>query len=255
MQGFFQKMKGVRKTEPNLPTNKLQSKDAFTQLVLQWKKTKNPQLTKQVVAQLKPTIDSALHTYTPGQENNFKVKAVKIALNSLQNYDSTKNTSPNTFVFTNLQRLNRLRRQRQNIIHISQSQVYLKQQVDKKIEELTEDLGRQPTEAQISDATGMSSKKLQKLKGFSTFSQSSSINPQNNQSTFGISDITEKDCYNYLYASVGDVDKKILQWSMPYNGKVKSNNQIAKALHLSPGAISQRKARLLQMLGEIKGLL
>lgn len=255
MAGFFQKMKGVstRPVQQNINA-KIDTKTQIQQLVARWKKERSPQDTKRLLKYLHPTIQSALHTYAPGQESNFRVKATKLALNSLQQYDASKNTTPSTFVFTNLQRLNRIRRQRQNIIHIPQSQVYLKQQIDKKIAQLQQDLGRQPTITQICDATGMTKKKLQKIQGGSIFSQSSTINPQNNQSTFGIKDVTDKDYYNYVYDSVGDVDKKILQWSMPFNGTPLSNNAIAKKLKLSPGAVSQRKARLQQLMSEIRGL-
>ena len=254
MAGFFQKMKGVRTTTPiQAPVAK--SKDQIKAVVTRWQKNRTPQDTKQIVAYLKPTIQSALHTYTPGQESAFRIKATKLALQSLTSYDASKAAAPSSFVFTNLQRLNRIRRQRQNIIHIPESQVYLKQQIDKKVQQLQDDLGRQPTIDQICDATGMSRKKLQKIEGNSTFSESSAINPQTQASTFGVKDITDRDYYNYVYSSVGDVDKKILQWSMPYNGTPLSNNDIAKRLKLSPGAISQRKARLQQMMSEVRGLL
>lgn len=256
MAGFFQQMKGTAiKTNNIIAKKPTDTKTQMQQLVLRWKKQKRPQDTKAIIKYLQPTIQSALHTYTPGQQNSFRIKATKLALDSLSQYDASKNTAPSSFVFTNLQRLNRIRRQRQNIIHIPQSQVYLKQQIDKKIAQLQQDLGRQPNIDQICDATGMSKKKLQKLQEGSIFSESSSINPQNNQSTFGIKDITDKDYYNYVYSSVGDIDKKILQWSMPYKGTPLSNNQIAKKLKLSAGAVSQRKAKLQQMMSEVRGLL
>ena len=48
---------------------------------------------------LKPTIDSALHSYAPGQENSLRLKAASYAIQSLQKYDATKKVSPKTFVF------------------------------------------------------------------------------------------------------------------------------------------------------------
>lgn len=258
MGGFFQQIQGLNNKKPmqkviNKQTQKKPQK--IQDIIIRWQKTKDPEDTKKIVEFLQPTIKSALHTYTPGQESTFKIKATKLALQSMRSYDKTKQTSPATYAFTSLQRLNRIRRQRQNIIHIPESQVYLKQNVDKKIQQLTQDLGRQPSTDQICDATGLSKKKLEKLEGFSTFSESSSINPETNVSTFEIPDVTDQDYYNYVYSSVSDIDKKILQWSTPYKGVPLSNNDIAKRLKLSPGAISQRKQRLQQLMGEVRGLL
>lgn len=261
MSGFFQQLKGIKtsyrqnNTSPETSIQNIEKPEKIQDVIKRWQKSKNEEDTKKILAYLQPTIKSALHTYVPGQQSSFKIKATKIALESLKGYDSGKSTAPSTFAFTNLQRLNRIRRQRENIIHIPESQVYLKQTVDKKVQDLTEDLGRQPTIDQISDFTGISKKKLQKLEGFSTFSESSSINPQTNVSTFSIPDITDEDYYKYVYSSVGGIDKKILEWSTPYKGTPLSNNEIAKRLKLSPGAVSQRKQKLQELMGEARGLL
>lgn len=223
-------------------------------IITLWKQDRSQQNTRQVIDLLNPTIDSALHTYTPGQQKQFKIKAINIALDSLKNFDQSKKVSPSTYVFTALQRLNRVRRQRQNIIHIPQSQVYLKNLVDKKQQQLQTKLGRQATDQQLSDATGISKKKLDRLKSGSVFNESSAVNQQSGDSTFKVKGLTQNDYFNYVYDSVSPVDKKIMQWTRNKSMGM-SNNEIAKKLKLSAGAVSQRKAKIQQMLSQVRGII
>ena len=225
-------------------------------LVQAWKKDPSKENTQKVLEYLNPTIQSALHSYVPGQQQQFKLKAASMALQALKGYDKTKSSSPSTYVFTNLQRLNRVRRQRQNPIHIPQSQVYAKTQLDKKIAQLEDSLGREPSDQEICDYVKISKKKLQSLQSRgATVSQSAVADSQTGSDLLGDKGLSDKDYYNYVYDSVSPVDQKIMQWSSGY-GKVQlSNNEIASKLHLSPGAVSQHKARIQELIGQVRGLL
>ena len=141
MPGIFEQIKGLNTSPQNTAPKPVKpTQDDIVQTIADWQKKSTPETTKQILDFIRPTIDSALHTYTPGQQNTFRIKATSYALQSLRNYDVTKKVSPKTFVFSNLQRLNRLRRQRQNIIHIPQNQVYMKQMLDNKTAQLQSDL-------------------------------------------------------------------------------------------------------------------
>lgn len=256
MPGIFEQIKGLNTSPQNTaPKPAKPTQDDIVQTIADWQKKSTPETTKQILDFIRPTIDSALHTYTPGQQNTFRIKATSYALQSLRNYDATKKVSPKTFVFSNLQRLNRLRRQRQNIIHIPQNQVYMKQMLDSKAAQLQSDLGRPPTDQQLSQALYISKRKLDKLRQQSsvTISQTMSQDPQGHQ-LLGASDVTDRDYYNYVYSSVSPVDKKIMQWTSGYSTKPLSNNQIAEKLHISPGAVSQRKNRIQQLMSQVRGL-
>lgn len=256
MPGIFEQIKGLNTSNQNTASKPVKpTQDDIVQTIADWQKKSTPENTKQILDFIKPTIDSALHTYTPGQQNTFRIKATSYALQSLRNYDVTKKASPNTFVFSNLQRLNRLRRQRQNIIHIPQNQVYMKQMMDNKAAQLQNDLGRPPTDQELSQALYISKRKLDKLRQQSSviISQAMSQDPQGHQ-MLGKSDVTDMDYYNYVYSSVSPVDKKIMQWTSGYRTKPLSNNQIAEKLHISPGAVSQRKNRIQQLMSQVRGL-
>ena len=259
MPGVFEAIQGKSYNRPRqtlLVSNKQPKKNEQAELVATWQKDKSPQNTRKVLDYLKPTIQSALHSYTPGQQNAFRLKATQMAIQSLATYDPKKAAAPATHVFTNLQRLNRIRRQRQNPVHIPESQVYAKQQLDRKTAQLQDRLGRQPTDEQLSDFTGLSRKKLDMLRQSDYYeSQSATADSETGADLMGNSGLSDRDFYNYVYDSVPVVDKKIMEWTSGFGKKPLSNNQIANKLHMCPGAVSQHKAHIQELLGKVRGLL
>lgn len=237
--------------------NKLK-KDRVLQLINMWKTTKDKQYTGQILQYLKPTINSALKSFGGSQQQHLKIQAAKLALASLQTFDPAKNIQPSTHVFHNLQRLNRIRRDRQNIIHIPQTALYQQQMIAAKQSQLQDQLGREPSIQQLSDFIGMSAQRINKIKNkqLNTINQSSAISQTTGQSTFSKKVQTDKDYLQYTYKSLGPIQQKILQWSTGmYNKPILSNQQIAAKLQITPGAVSQRKARIQQVLSQVRGLL
>ena len=241
-----QRKSAVQQTDTNLTT------------IQQWQKTPTAQLTQKVLQSIRPAISSALHTYTPGQQHDYIIKATNYALNSLKNYDASRKVSPSTYVFSQLRRLSRIKRQRQNIVHIPQSQVYQQMQVNKAIAELSDVYDRQPTDQQLADKLHVSKAKLSKMlqaAGMSVAPQSAAVNQVTGQSTFSNKDLGDKDYFDYVYRSVSPQDKLIMQYTSGIGKHMLSNNQIAKKLKLSPGAVSQHKQKIQAMLEEVRGLL
>lgn len=255
MPSLLQTIKGntaqkLKNTPIRQPSTKL---DAIQQDISSWQKQPTADTTARIIQYLKPTINSALRTYAPGAQDTLKIKATGYALNSLKAYDPAKKVSPNTFVFTNLQRLSRIKRDRQNLIHIPQSQIYEKMQLDKAIAKFNDQYDRDPSDQQLADQLHISVKKVQRIMNQtnnSVINDSSAINQTTGQSTFGRKDITDDDYYDYVYRSVPPTDQLIMQ----YTKKSMSNNKIARKLKLSPGAVSQRKAKIQMMLSQVRTL-
>lgn len=212
----------------------------------------------QILRQLKPTIDSALKSFASGQQDALRIQAAKLTLSSLTSYDPSKNVQPSTFVFNNLQRLSRLRRQRQNIIHIPQDAAYKYNIIRQKSVQLQDQLGRQPTSQELADSLGMSQTKIQKILGKSVniINDSSAVSAITGQSTFAKKNTTDSDYIDYTYRSLGPIQQKIMQWSLGLKGRpILSNIQIAKKLNISPGAVSQRRLKINDTLAQVKGLI
>lgn len=225
-------------------------------VVVRWQKKPTEADTAYLLKKMKPTINSAMTSYAPGHAKDLAIKAANLTLQALKTFDADRGVDPTTYVFHNLKRLNRFANRRANIIPISEkaSQEYnFLQQVR---QEFIDTFDREPSDMELADRTGYSLKKVTKImNGNPVTSETSTINPETNNSTQFSSDISEDDYFEYVYRSVGPIDQKIMEWSTGAHGRpVLSSKEIAAKLHVTPAAISQRRTKILNMLSEVRGL-
>lgn len=230
------------------PTNKL---------IMDWQKTQQPELTAELLKRMKPTISAAISSYAPGMDKQLAVKAANLTLDALRTFDAKKGASPGTHVFHTLKRLSRYGMEATNIIPRSEGVMADKRKLDAASARFQDLHDREPSLAELADATGFSKKKIDKLLDIGTVvNESSTLTEDSQKDTFAKSDLTERDYFDYVYASVGPIDQKIMDWSSGYGGVSQiSNNDIAKKLNITPAAVSQRKAKIQKMLSDIRGLL
>lgn len=233
-----------------------------TQMSLQdkvqlWQNKPDNKLMQDILKKLNKTMQAAMTSFGGGISQNLRIPAAKLTIQALKSYDRSKGTAVSTHVFHNLKRLSRINSQRSQIVHIPQNIRLAYSTVSNKTTELRQRLGRQPSLQQLADATGLSTKKLSRiLQGNAVVSQSGSQLVQGQSNTRGSSDLTDDDYVGYVYHSVQPIDQKILQWSTGFQGaKMLPVGQIAKRLNLSAPAISQRRAKLQQMISQVRGLL
>ena len=226
-------------------------------LVVAWNKKPSEELTSVVLHKLKPTMSSAITSYAPGHSKDLAVKAATLTLQALKTYDPARGADPTTHVFNNLKRLNRYANRRQNIIPISERAAMEYRTISTAKDDFIDTYDREPSDLELADLTGFSVKKIRKvLDGNRVISETAQINPETHNANVFESDITDDDYLDYVYRSVGPIDQKIIEWSSGMSGKpVLSNLEIAKKLHITPAAVSQRKSKLASMLSEVRGLI
>lgn len=226
------------------------------EVVARWQKQPTPEDTSFLLQKMKPTINSAMTSYAPGHQKDLAIKAANLTLKALQSYDPSKGTDPSTHVFHNLKRLNRFANRRSNIIPISEQASMEYRYLQEARQEFIDTFDREPSELELADRTGYSLKKVNKiLDGNKITSETSTINPETNASTLAATDVTEKDFFEYVYRSVGPIDQKIMEWSSGAHGQpALSNQEIAKKLHITPAAVSQRRAKILDKLSAVRSL-
>ena len=121
-------------------------------------------------------------------------------------------------------------------------------------------MGREPTDAELSDRLGISLQRLNKIRqyqpGMST-GQAESADPMQGQpaSIMPNQHENEEYCAQIVYMDLGPMDQKIMEWTLGMNGHKKlSNQEIAKKLNRSPGAITQRKMRIQKLMDQEQDL-
>jgi len=226
-------------------------------IVLDWQQDRNPEKTAFMLKKLKPTINSALTSFAPGMEKSLQIKATKLALDAAASYDPSYGTDPSTHVFHTLKRLYRYGAKRNNIMPVSERGYAESKYIKELMAEFEDAKGREPSAMELADRSGFSVKKINKILGANKIrNDSSTINPETHQSYVAASDLDDDDYFEYVYASVGPIDQKIMEWSSGKHGRpVLANQEIARRLHVTPAAISQRRAKLMNMMSDVRSML
>jgi len=251
-----EQLKELQEAEDESLTQRESAEPDIKSVIKRWQQSPNDEDAGFLLDKMKPTINAAMTSYAAGHNKDLAVKAATLTLKALSTYDPSYGTDPSTHVFHNLKRLNRIVNRRGNIIPVSEQASMESRYVYGKRAEFIDEYGREPSDLELADLTGYSMKKIDKiLTRDKVKSETSTLNPETFNSTVSSSDVTDQDYFEYVYRSVGPIDQKIMEWSEGAHGEpALSGKEIALRLGITPAAVSQRKAKILKMLSEVRGL-
>jgi len=246
---------GPRPPFPEPPQTKLVLEPQFHSVYSMWQRDKTPETNDAILKAVRPIIDSAVKTYGGSAVNpTLKSKAKKIVIDSMPNYDPY-NTKLKTYLFNQMQALKRLSMQQNQIINIPEQVQLDYVSLKKKEELLREELGRDPSDTELSDSLSMSPKRLAYVRGLRMpSSEGTVLQPFRNSDSgdFNEPSVASKTNRNemgawhsFVYDSLGNIDKVIMEHSFGLNGKaVLSSQGIASKLGITQAAISIRKSKI-----------
>jgi DNA-directed RNA polymerase specialized sigma subunit len=226
----------------------------FDAAYTQWQNTKNPETNTALLGTLQPVIDTAVMSYA-GQNASptIRSRARLMALKALDTYDPQKG-NVRTHLLSQLQSLRRLSAQTQNIISIPEQVGLDYGRLTESETELTDQLGRDPTDDELADHTGLSKKRIQKIRVFNQpVSEGMTTREVTDEESYGgdvastipNSNRSADAWFNFVYEDLGPVDKLIADMTLGRNGRRKTSTQeIARRLNITPGAVSQRAAKI-----------
>lgn len=220
--------------------------DVFTQWSAQ---PSNKVATGKLLTALNPTIDKAIRAHVGEPHPLIKSRARSIVLKSLPKYDP-KQTQLNTYITNQLYSLRRVNRKQTQIISVPERMSQEYSRLTAAEENLRDQLGREPTTIELADNVGLSPKRIQKIRRFKypmTESQAAAMGPG------FMPGVQAKKSHwlEVIYHDLDTTDQQIMEHSFGMFGKpMLSNQAIATRLGLSPGAISQRKAKIQQYLDD-----
>lgn len=229
----------------------------FSQQHQTWLKNQTPETNVEILKAVQPTIDTALASYvgkTPSP--TMRSRARLMALNALQTFDPNRG-NVRTHLLSQMQGLRRLAAKEQNIISIPEQVGLDFQRLDQAENELRDQLNRDPSDDEIADFTGLSTKRIRKIRNFhqpiAEGMTAVSTNAENTPTEIASSlpgDHSTTDAWlNFVYDDLGPVDKLIMDMTLGRNGKRQTPTQeIARRLNITPGAVSQRAAKIQAML-------
>ena len=212
-----------------------------------------PESKNLLVKKVRPTIDYTLASMDAKEDPVMNAEAKVAAANALDTYDPEKGIQLNTYVASQLKKLNRTKKKRDNSINIPERKQNMLYQVQESERQFTDSYGREPSMAELADASALPIKKIQELKSTPKPGYESNA-PE------GITENASPDYFSealdYVYTDAPYKDKKLLEYSFGYGGvQTLPSNEIAKKLNISQSQISRRLAKLRGDIVEIENAL
>lgn len=221
-----------------------------------WQQEDNPQTRGALLRRAQPVIDKAVYTYA-GKNASPAVRsqARMMALDAFKSYDPNKGSMKN-HLLANLRRLQRTAAQGQQIISIPERVALDRRHLREAEEALRDNLGRDPSDAEIADHTGLSLKRIGHIRRAAAPVNTGSILDEQGE-VFSPASRTPGDDRNddawtqMVYYDLDSTNQAIMDYTLGLHGAPQlENREIANRLGITPGAVSQRKAKIQAMLDE-----
>lgn len=225
-------------------------------LYSEYKKNRNKRSATALLGGLQPTIDKALQTYGYGNDPLMRTTAQLYALESVDSFNPAKETSLPTYVFTRMQRLQRLGAQQANAMPVPERAALDMKHMTDAEGELTDKLGRAPTTQELADHTGVPVKRIALIRNkyarpvrteqFEQQGDDGGVTVQATQSN------SFEDLWlDMVYDTLPIQDKKIMEHTLGMHGaKIKTKAELAAEIGISPAAVTQRAQRIAKKLEE-----
>jgi len=232
-----------------------QTTDAYTR----WSTDPSPDNMAKIVDSLAPTINSEVQRYK-GPKPLLRTQAKQLAIGAVKSYDPVAGAKLNSWVVTQLQPLTRYGRETGTSVHVSELAYRQAAEIHRLREEMSEDAGRAPTDEQLADASGISLARIQGLKehsravvpesAFTATDSPDAIEPSVNITGSDPALITATEM---VYEGLDQRDQMIYDLKTGKHGKKMIDNQnIARRLGVTPALVSQRSAKISQMILETR---
>lgn len=174
-------------------------------------------------------------------------EAYRLAKAAQDSFDESAGVKFSTYLVNSLKKLSRISTKYGGMLRIPENKQFKIQKLNQKEEELRNDFGRDPSLAELSEATGMS---LQEINGLKQ-SRKREVNVSNLAYTPVFVDNTNDDWVHLVYHDLPDRDKLILEHKTGFGGKqIMSNEELAKMLNVSTSTISNRVKMITDKIAE-----
>lgn len=234
------------------PTQKLNIEPDFDQPYRAWQQNQSPAHNDMIVEKVQPIIDSALKTYV-GQDvpPSVRLQAKRMALDGLKSYDPSK-SKLKTHLMWHLQGLKRAAAKSNQILNVPERVRLDGNYVNTSFNELSDKLGRDPSDSELADYTGLSINRIQKVRSYKPgLSEGAASQVYTNEDGDSISDPASRipgmdsggAWRDFVYDGLDDRSKLIMEHTFGMNGKkILDNIGIAGKLRITPARVSQIRA-------------
>jgi len=218
-----------------------------TDKILEWQKSKDPDLFAELVIRYQPIVNSVVNKYkTWGiSAPTLRTKANTQMIKALQSYKADAGAAPSMHIWNNLQKVQRIAGGSLQSGHIPENRNMKRITFQTVRENLNDQLGYEPSSQQMADELGWDIREVGRMNselGGEITASEAEFDFYGNSTTGANQDRALAD---YLYLELDDKDKVIFEHSFGYAGKPKlTNKEIALKLGTNEMAITRAKQRM-----------
>jgi RNA polymerase primary sigma factor len=210
-----------------------------------WKATGSKKALGDLVEQLSPLIYSEVRSQSGSLPTAaLAAEAKKWAVKAIQTYDPSKGAALSTHVTTWLAKVRRLNYRYQNAVRLPENMQLKFHEYNRAVQDLTDELNREPTETELASKLGWSTGHVVKFKNslYSDLIESSSASPVE-YTQFNDSAILMQ----HLLSQLTPDERFILE-----NTKVLSSTEMANRLGVNINRLNYLKSKLTQKIKKLQ---
>lgn len=220
-------------------------KSSYQEAYDKWFADKTPENMSGVLDALMPTINSEIMRYE-GPKTHLRSKAKAIAINAVRSYNPASGARLQSWVTTNLKQLSRYG---QGLRDVKAPELAIRRaaEIDRVSRQMSDELGRDPTDDELADEIGISPKKIKRIRSqvkasVNSGSLDEAAAQDNSNAAPGVyTPSAVPYASEAVYMSLSPRDRDIFDYRTGMHGKQQlSNSAIAKLLGVSAPGVSQR---------------
>lgn len=211
-----------------------------------WQRNQSADNMQRLLEAARPVIDTAITSYAGG-DSAFRGRAKKLAIDAFRTFNPQKGAKLRTHLIIRLQPLRRDYGARMSPLAVPERVQLDKLRIDRAEQAFTQLYGREPADAELSEETGLSLRRIAHVKAFAGGSLSEGQLVVDGEQVLPRSEVVtpEDIAVEFVHHDLDPIDKKILEWKTGIYGKRRmTTSEIARRLKVTPSAVSQRAAKI-----------
>lgn len=222
--------------------------DSYSRAYNAWVVNRTPENMAGLVEAFMPTVNAEIMQYS-GPKELLRSRGRYLVTQAIKSFNPMGGTRLNSWVVTNLKQLSRYGK-RLRPVRASEAMLRNAAELASVERRLEDDLGRKPTDDELTDETGWSRKTIDEIRRSAVATVNGSVFGDDDEGDGGISSdpgLVTPSRLPYaaeaVYMGLDDRDKEIFDRKTGMHGKKQmSGSSLADMLNLTPAAISQRSS-------------
>lgn len=219
-----------------------------------WKAKDDETTRDRLLSAITPVIDRNVRGIPGTDPNYMRLRGKILAINAMGHYDP-KQSALETYLTHQLLPLRRTARQQMNVLGLPDRRLLASRELESAEIELQDELGRLPTTGELSDKLHISPKLIERIRQTSHARNSGRYLAPDEEGGSGdrpevVRSLPEEYRHRYVLSALHNDPKSALiyEHDQSLHGRTPiSTSELAAKLGLSPGAISQRRNRIMEI--------